>query len=165
MKSYNETGLFIFFTGLIIAIGRLLFSNTSEEEILILMAVINYIALGFVLLFLHIAILNNCKEKLNRCGFETKQKKSRQFLFNLFSVVLLFLYLIMGTLYVVYIKTTAINDAISIIALSISIASYNFEKILTKVQYKLVNSICSFFENVKRKVVNELSKHKKQEKK
>lgn len=162
MKSYKENGLFVFFTGLIIAIGRLLFSNESAEEILIFMAIINYIALGLVLLFLHIKILNKCNTKLTDSGFVTKQKKRRNFYFNFFSIILLLIYLYMGIIYIKYIKTTASNDAISIVALSISIASNNLEILSTKIYYQLIMLLVSFIEKIEQKYDN--YKQKKREK-
>lgn len=148
MKSHKEYGLFILFTGLIVALGRLLFPEENEKDILIFMALVNYIALGFVFLFLHISILCDCKEKINNSGIDTKKKKIKKILLDIFSFIYLLIYLIVGLYYILEFKTGARNDAISIIALVISIASSNLEIFFTNIHYKTINTIILMFEKI-----------------
>lgn len=126
--SNNKNSMFIVFTGLIIAVGRFLLGGidviaNDDQHILIVMALVNYIALGFVLLLLYNDFCKKCKEKINSFGIETSVKKKCNNVFFIFSAVLLSVYLIFGILYMVILKTADLNDAISILALALSIAT------------------------------------------
>lgn len=140
----KKNPIFIITTGFIIAIGRLSISNigNSKGVILIVMAIVNYVALGFVLLFLCLDIDNYCCDKIDNAGIETKIKRARKgkrnFISSIVRILLLLLYLIIGYLYVDKFRSENINDIISIVALSISIASNGLVGELGNLYYKLV---------------------------
>lgn len=134
-KQYNST--FIVCTGIILAIGRIalgyivdnssindtVINSPKEDAILIVMALVNYIAFGVVLFFLNKDFVKKFDERINKSGLNTNQKKDRNKakskLFSLFFLIYFFL----GVIYVLYLKSNDLNDAISILALAISIAS------------------------------------------
>lgn len=125
MKSHGNAG-FVVFTGFIIAFSRLVLGNIqsiSDEVILIVMALVNYIAFGFVLLFLHNDVNYICLNSINNSGILTDEKIKAKSLMKIISGILLIVYLIIGILYIAFFKSSNWNDAISIIALTFSIAS------------------------------------------
>lgn len=86
-KQYNST--FIVCTGIILAVGRIalgyivdsssindtVINSPKEDAILIVMALVNYIAFGFVLFFLNKDSVKKFDEKINKSGLNTNQKK------------------------------------------------------------------------------------------
>ena len=125
----KKNPLFIIITGVIIAIGRLYLgsNNIPKEAILIVMAIVNYVALGFVILFLSLDVDKYCYDKIDKAGIGTKEKskrkEKRKFISSILSGILLLLYLGFGYFYISKLKSENMNDFISIIALSISIAA------------------------------------------
>lgn len=142
-NSKNRNSMFIVVTGFIISLSRILFgkiepSLNNDNYILIIMAVVNYIALGFVLLFLYNAFCQKCKNKISSSGLDTTLKKNCNKMIFVFSSILLTLYLIVGILYMTVYKTSDLNDAISIIALAISIATNGLVDDYSDSYYKIV---------------------------
>lgn len=153
MKNQNSS-MFIIFTGVIIAVGRLVLGNVESSfpkdiAVLVVMAVVNYIALAFVLLFINYDLINYCNEKIEKAGIDTKQKKNRKKILYLLSVIYLCIYLTIGMLYVIYLKSNDLNDAISIIALALSIASNGLKDNFSPIYYKFIVSLSSFIKNEK----------------
>lgn len=147
----NRNSMFIVVTGFIISLSRFLFgtiesSLNNDEYILIIMAVVNYVALGFVLLFLYNAFCQECKNKISSSGLDTTLKRKCNKLIFIISFILLILYLIVGILYMTIYKTSDLNDAISIIALAISIATnglvddygHDYYKIVLRITKKMM---------------------------
>lgn len=125
MKSQGNAG-FVAITGIIIAFTRLVLGNInsiSDDVILIIMALVNYVAFGFVLLFLHNDINNICLNNINNSGISTEEKTKAKSLIKIFSGIFLIAYFIIGILYTAFFKSNNWNDAISIVALAFSIAS------------------------------------------
>lgn len=119
---------FIIVIGLIISIGRVILGNMNigdakDSVILIVMAIVNYVALGFVLLFLYNGFYNCFNFYLNKSGLTTKQKKNSCSISHIISFVLLIVYCFLGYIYITEYYNSNMNDAISIFALSISIAN------------------------------------------
>ena len=139
--------MFIVVVGFIIAIGRLILgsiSNISDDVILLIMAIVNYIALGFVLLFLHNDIVTICYTKITEAGIDTAKKKKRRFITNTFSGIYLCIYCVVGILYLFLLKTSDMNDAISILALAISIATTELGIKIGNLHYKLIIKLSNF---------------------
>lgn len=147
MNDSNKTySLFIVFTGFIIALCRFLLDSTyiktgKSEHILIVMAAVNYIAFGVVVLFLFKELNKLCNEKVTQSGLDTIQKKKCTYIIFVISFILVILYLVFGYIYMLFLKSSGLNDAISIIALSISIATDKLIKGFRNSYYKLVLKI------------------------
>lgn len=155
-NSKNRNSMFIVFTGIIISLSRFLLgtietSINDDKHILIIMAVVNYVALGFVLLFLYNGLCKECKDKISSCGLETAVKKKCHSIVFIFSAILLTTYLVLGVLYMTLFKTNDLNDVISIMALAISIATNGLVDDYAEGYYKLIL-----------KIVKSITKPKKQ---
>lgn len=142
----NRNSMFIIFTGIIIALGRFLLGTiksplNSDDSILIIMAVVNYVALGFVLLFLYNEFCQRCKNKISTCGLGTEMKKKCNNIVFTFSTVLIIIYLLFGILYMMFFKTSGLNDVLSILALATSIATNGLVCDYGDDYYKLVLKI------------------------
>ena len=141
--SNSKYSIFIIFSGIIIACGRLLMNNISsissinDKYILIVMAVFNYIALGFVFAFLLSKLSSKCIQEINDSGSFTAKKNKCKALVNIILLFFLIIYLVLGYLYMFFYKTSARNDAISILALTISIGSDGLVKDGSKLLYKI----------------------------
>lgn len=147
----NRNSMFIVFTGIIISISRYILgtvktSKNDDLHILIIMAVVNYVALGFVIIFLYNDFCKNCKGKISSCGLGTNFKRKCNRIVFVFSSVLLFIYLLFGILYITLFKTSDLNDVISIIALAISIASNGLVEDYSDGYYRLVIKVAKWFE-------------------
>ena len=153
-NSLNKNSMFIVSTGIIIAISRFLLGHiisTDTQHILIVMAVVNYVALGFVLLFLYNELYRRCKDKISSSGLDTLTKKKCNSVVFTFSVTLLVLYLSFGIIYMICLKSNDLNDVISIIALSISIATNGLVDDYYNSYYRLVLNIAKHLISSKNK--------------
>lgn len=138
--------MFIIITGVIIAVGRVVLSNIKdlpEAAVLVVMALVNYIALGFVILFLYNGIKKYCNDKIEKAGIETVIKKKRRYIIGGSSFILLCIYLIVGVLYMKVLKSGVLNDVISIIALAVSIASDGLTEDISPPFYGIVVKLSS----------------------
>lgn len=149
----KEKGIFIIFTGILIAITRTFLNEENQDDILVIMAVINYVALGFVFLFLQIKVMNNIKDNIKNSGINTTNKEIRKSIGNIGSSILLFAYFIFGYVYIGELKSAEYNDALSIFALSLSIASENLEDTLSKLFYKFI----VMFSNIVYKIYSKIT--------
>ncbi|MBD5395900.1 MAG: hypothetical protein HDR71_16935 [Lachnospiraceae bacterium] len=156
----RKNSMFIVIIGFIIAVSRLLLGNLKlkyyrELVVLIIMAAVNYVALGFVFLFLNNDLCNYCELKINNPGLDTKQRKTRKKALHILSGILLFIYFVLGLLYVVFAKSANLNDAISIVALSISIAANGLVDEFGESYYKFIIFLSNInFKNVKKEQKN-----------
>ena len=154
MKRQNNS-MFIIITGVIIAASRLMLgcikdSTQKDQAVLIVMAVVNYIALAFVLLFINNDVISYCKEKIDKAGLDTNIKKNRKKIINTLSTIYLCIYFIVGILYIVYLKSSDLNDAISIIALVFSIATNGLVNDFSPLYYKFIVNLSLLFTKKKR---------------
>lgn len=137
MKKNN--GSYIISTGMLVGIARLLLSTIEDSSvILIFMAAVNYIALFLVINDIRHNVVSYCTEKINLSGCDTETKKLLKTKLKLPVCVFIGVYLILGVLYIKYLKTTDLNDFISIIALSLSIATAELTDSIQKKCYKLL---------------------------
>lgn len=140
MKSQGNAG-FVAITGIIIAFCRLILGNIAsitDDVILAVMALVNYVALGFVLLFLHNDIISTCLINIDSSGISTKEKTRAKGFIKIVSVVFLIAYLVIGIIYTAFSKSSNWNDAISIFALALSIASSGLAKTYSSWYYKFL---------------------------
>ncbi len=140
----RTSGIFIIITGILIAIGRILLNDNNSLDLLTVMAIINFIALGFVFLFLVNNLVYNCKRRIDNSGLDSKEKRSRLSMLNFISLIFLTLYLILGILYITKFKANKYNDAISIFALALSIATDNIVDGFTTSIYNMTKKLSSF---------------------
>ena len=146
-NSSNKNLMFIVVTGIIIAVSRFLLGKVKnilfikDQYVLIVMAVVNYIALGVVLLFLYNELYKRCKNKITFAGLNTAIKKKCNNVMSVISMFLLVMYLLIGTLYMIVLKTSDLNDVISILALAISIATNGLIDDYSNEFYKMILKI------------------------
>lgn len=138
---FKEHPMFVVFTGLIIALGRILIGSVGagkikEYIVLIIMAIINYVALGIVILVIHSGSQMFCKKKIRDSGIDTSEKKKKSRRLEGISAGIILAYLIIGYIYLGYLRTADLNDAISIIALALSIATNDLIEPLGKIYCK-----------------------------
>lgn len=141
---FKKHPMFIVYTGIIIGIGRYLMRYISNQDIydyvnLIFMAIVNYVAIGLIFLFIHSNAQIKFENRINKVGISTSEKKKRLSTFNTLSVTVIGLYLFLGVIYVIKFKTSDLNDVISIIALSMSICTND----LSDLAYEKYWKICS----------------------
>lgn len=150
MNNYNnKNSMFIVATGIILSIGRFLLgmidkASEDSKAILVVMALVNYIALGVVFLFLYNEFYKKCRNKIDSSGVTTSIKKKSKKVITIFSAILTIVYLLVGIIYVAWLKTSDLNDVISILALSVSIATNGLIDNYGDDFYKLVLRITKF---------------------
>lgn len=158
----NNNSIFIVISGIIISVSRIILGKienapAKDLAILIIMAVINCVAFGFVILLLFNDLNEYVNEKLTKSGMETSKKKRCKILMYIISFIFLSLYLIFGILYLLYFKSNNLNDAFSILALAISIATnglvngfkLTYYNIIIKLSSKSIKNILSSFSHKK----------------
>lgn len=141
---FKKHPMFIVYTGIIIGFGRYLMRYINDKDIynyvnLIFMAIVNYVAIGLIFLFIHSNAQIKFETRIKNTGLATAEKKKRLLVFNILSTIVIGLYLLLGIIYVVKIKTSDLNDVISIIALSMSICTND----LSDLAYEKYWKICS----------------------
>ncbi|MCR2050646.1 hypothetical protein NSB25_25775 [Acetatifactor muris] len=139
-----RNSVFIVFTGFLISITRLIIGkieNIPDEIILHVMALINYIAFGFVLLFLYQDIMHQYYISLQKAALMTAQKKKANIIITLLSSILSLLYFFVGLIYIIFLRSIDLNDAIAIIALAISIASSGLTEMCSPIFFKIIIKI------------------------
>ncbi len=146
----QSNAMFIIVTGVIIGIGRLMLgcignSTQKDEAILIVMAIVNYIALAFVLLFVNKDLNSYCDQMIDKAGLDTGKKRNRKRAIHILSAIYLCIYLVVGMLYIVFFKSNDRNDTISIIALAISIATNSLKEDFSPLYYKFIVKVSSLF--------------------
>lgn len=112
--------------------------QNKDFVVLILMAAVNYIAIAIVLLVIFNSAINNCKNKIDKSGIETVKKRQSKRELTITSYILTAVYLILGIVYMLWLKTSDLNDAISIVALSISIATDELSVLFENMFYKII---------------------------
>ncbi len=123
----NNNSGFIICSGILIALVRLLLSHSIDPNvILIFMAAVNYIAIFLVLFDIRQNVLQYCIDKIEKAGCNTNIKAKMRCVLKNFSMIFIIVYLLFGIMYIIFFKTTDLNDFISIIALAFSIASQKF---------------------------------------
>lgn len=124
----NRKSMFIILTGVIISVGRIALDKIcidpiNQKYILLIMAVLNYIAMGFVIYILYTGMQRKCQEKLTNSGISTGEKKQCKGIISTVSAILLIVYLILGIIYIWCLRSSGLNDVLAILALAISIAN------------------------------------------
>lgn len=160
---HKENGTFIIIIGILVSLGRILLKDATEDNILIIMAIINYVAFGFVYLFLHVKLIDKCKKQINNSGIDTIKKTLRKAVLSIFSFLSLLIYMVFGILYISKYKSDFANDAISIFALSLSIATDNLLEGYGYLYCKVIIKISNYFEGLKndnRKLKKKISRGK-----
>lgn len=137
---FKKHPIFIVSTGIIIALGRFLMHEITDDTIknyvnLVFMAVVNFVAFGIVILFIHSEAQIYCEKKINASGISTIDKKKKLKILNFISFSVMILYLSLGILYIVVFRDADLNDAISIVALSFSIATNDLSVSLGKIYF------------------------------
>lgn len=104
--------------------------NNHSIFVVLTGVIICYVALGIVISFVLSDAFSFCKDSLLKTGIDTEKKDSAKKTIKLFSCVCLVLYLMFGLIYLFYLKSSDLNDIISIFALSVSIVSYDLAKVI-----------------------------------
>lgn len=151
----NNNAPFVIVIGLIVSIGRIVLGNIGDgidydKLILIVMAIVNYVAFGFVLLFLYNGFFQRFKYRLNESGLNTKQKRNSLLVSHMLSSVCLIAYFLIGCLYICKFYNSNYNDAISIFALAVSIAQDGLIEKYDKNFYKFINKLAKIIGRFKK---------------
>lgn len=141
MMEFKKHPMFVVSTGIIIALGRLLMHSIADDTTknyvnLVFMAVVNFIAFGIVILFIHSEAQVYCEKKINASGISTTDKKHKLKILNFISFSVMFLYLVLGILYIIILRDADLNDAISIVALSFSIVTNDLAISLGRIYFR-----------------------------
>ena len=152
----NKNSMFIVITGILLAVGRytidkVLEDTVNQQYILIIMAILNIVALGFVLLILCNGLSRDCCDRIEKAGLFTNQKRRCKRILRISSFILLFVYLVYGIIYIKKLRSAAMNDVFSILALAISIANDGiiedygslFYKVVLKTSKLNIKKICN----------------------
>ena len=159
MSSFKSShSLFIVFTGIIISIGRVVIefipsndNNTQGTDyILATMAMINFIAFGLVIYFLFKDLTNIVISRISQSGISTEEKRKRRKYINIPLFIFLFIYLIFGIIYITMLRSSLLNDVMSILALALSIASNGIIDEYGDTYYKLIIKVSKLSESRKK---------------
>lgn len=158
-SSKSSHSLFIVFTGIIISIGRVVIEfipskddNTQGADyILATMAMINFIALGLVIYFLFRDLTNIVISRISQSGISTDEKRKRRKYIKIPLFIFLFIYLIFGIIYITILRSSLLNDVMSILALALSIASNGIIDEYGDTYYKLIIKVSELNESRKKK--------------
>ena len=142
----SSHSLFIVFTGIIISIGRVIIESISSNSdntqgtdyILVTMAMINFIAFGLVIYFLFRDLTNIVISRISQSGISTDEKRKRRKYINIPLFIFLSIYLIFGIIYITILRSSLLNDVMSILALAFSIASNGIADEYGEAYYKLI---------------------------
>ena len=160
-SSKNSNSLFIVFTGIIISVGRVVIeyiaspndnsaqittstSTYSGDYILATMAVINFVAFGLVIFFLFRDLTNIVISRISQAGISTDEKRKRRKYIKIPLFIFSFLYLVFGIIYITILRSSLLNDVMSILALTLSIASNGIVDEYGEVYYKLIIKVSAF---------------------
>lgn len=157
-SSKSSHSLFIVFTGIIISIGRVVIefipsndNNTQGTDyILATMAMINFIAFGLVIYFLFKDLTNIVISRISQSGISTEEKRKRRKYINIPLFIFLFIYLIFGIIYITMLRSSLLNDVMSILALALSIASNGIIDEYGDTYYKLIIKVSKLSESRKK---------------
>ena len=98
-------------------------SKQKDEAILVTMSLINCVALGFVIVVLLSDLRRSCAQRIQKAGLLSGEKKNLIFWMKVILAIPIVIYILCGSLYMYIWKSTCVNDIMSVIALSISIAN------------------------------------------
>lgn len=118
--------VFILAVGCLIGLGRIILgyiAKDNEQAITFVMAIVNYVALGFVLLFLYNGFTNDFNGRIEKAGLNSAVKKRRKGMKHIIDLILVGVYFVGGMLYIGKLYNADGNDVLSIIALAISIGN------------------------------------------
>lgn len=140
----KNNSIFVVITGLILGICRIILGKIDicGQSTLLIMAVVNYIAFGCVILFLCNDVVKFCDQKIKNTGIDTsiKQKRNsiKKTMFFYRKILFLSLYFLFGIIYIKDLKSNDYNDALSIVALITSISTNGLIDIIGEHYYQLI---------------------------
>lgn len=127
--------------GIIVAIGRIRLIERNQNDITTIMSVVNVVAFGFVFIILCNDIYNKVNHRIINSGIDTSRKKEMKIIVEVLFLLFFGSFSIIAIEYVIKFKTATYNDAISIIALALSIANDGFVDCIESPTYKIVSLI------------------------
>ncbi len=127
---------FLLFVGLLACVVRFFIADIADEKLLIIMAMINIVAFDYVILILFQDAKKIVIDKMNKSQITEKMKKDNNKKLNIFYFAFyIFIFVVVGFVYVFFLRSSALNDSISIMALVISISSDKLSSMLGNVFY------------------------------
>lgn len=130
---------FLLIVGLLACIVRFSIISIEEKYLLLIMAMINIVALDYVLLILFQDAKKLVKEKMeNNHMPPQRQKRNIRKLDICYSIFYFIIFVVIGVIYVCFFHSSACNDAISIMALVTSISSNRISIHLSNFMYKIL---------------------------
>lgn len=171
LSSKKHYSLLTIVIGAIVAIGRIKLNSNNDEDITTIMSVVNVVAFGFVLILLCNDVYDLVKQKISSSGVSTTNKRNMKIILEILFLLFLGMFTFYGVKYVIEYKCATYNDAISILALAISIANDGFVKCIENPLYKvicLINKCRIKVLNISRQITSNISdtmhKHKSRSK-
>ena len=130
---------FLLIVGVLACIVRFYISGIPEDNLIMIMALINIVALDYVILILFQDAKKNIIEKLSKNNYTEKMTKTANTKMN---ILYFFLYVIIFALfnyiYFFHLRSASWNDSISIMALVISISSDRLSIHIGNIIYKIL---------------------------
>lgn len=134
----KNNSVILIVTGILLSIVRLSIANFSDDLIMLIMSVINVIALDYVMLIIVNEIKNDIFIKLDKSRLSKEQiKKSKSKTSKLSALINIF-FILFSILYTLVLRTSSLNDILSIIALISSILERDISKFVSTKVYKII---------------------------
>lgn len=147
-SNQKHNSLLTIVIGIIVAIGRIKLNEQNESDIVIIMAVVNVVALSFVLIILFNDIYNSVHKNILDFGTSNSNIKIMKIILEILFILLLCIFGLLGAKYVIEFRNATYNDAMSIIALAISIANDGFVQCVNDPFYRFICELSKFINNI-----------------
>lgn len=124
-----KNSIFLLALGILISIFRLHIDGNEAIDLIFIMALINTVAFDYVILLIIIDIRKEIEQKLIQSSLPDKQKaKCKNRINFILCVISIFIFIIFSILYVVFFRSSSLNDILSIMALMLSILQSQISK-------------------------------------
>ncbi len=134
-----KNSIFLIAIGILISIFRLSIEGNEHINLVYIMAFINIIAFDYVILLITIDIKEIVKQKLSISYLTSEQKKIYEKRINLLFIIFYFLtFVLFSIIYVIYLRSSSLNDVLAIMALMISISQNQISEFIGDLIYKLI---------------------------
>lgn len=134
-----KNSIFLIALGILISIFRFNIEGIENIDLIFVMALINTVAFDYVILLIIIDTRKITIQKLSKSSLPTEQKKLCEKRLNiLLSICSILIFVIFSILYVVFLKSSSLNDILSIMALMISISQDQISKNIGKFIYSKI---------------------------
>lgn len=125
--------------GVLLSIFRFSIENNNTMDLVFVMSIINTIAFDYVLLLIIVDISKIVENNIENSSFSKEQQKKYKNKLNIMLCIFsLFVFIIISIIYVVILRSGALNDIISIMALVISVSQNKISDFLGEKIYNIL---------------------------